>query len=122
MKIEDVRRLAFAMPLTSPAFPPGPYRFIDREYLIVTYRTDPAALEAVVPEPPTFDDPLVKYEFIRMPDSTGFGNYTNPAKSSPLSSTDKRAATAMQCSSMMDHPFMAVVSSGAFPRSMYSPA
>ena len=48
MKIEDVRKLAFAMPLTSPAFPPGPYRFIDREYLMVTYRTDPAALEAVV--------------------------------------------------------------------------
>jgi len=51
MKIDEVRRRAFAMPLTSPAFPPGPYRFIDREYLIITYRTDPAALEAVIPEP-----------------------------------------------------------------------
>jgi acetoacetate decarboxylase len=34
----DVLRQAFAMPLTSPAFPPGPYRFVDREYLIITYR------------------------------------------------------------------------------------
>jgi acetoacetate decarboxylase len=76
MKIDEVRKRAFAMPLTSPAFPPGPYRFVDREYLIITYRTDPAALEGVVPEPLTFDDPLVKYEFIRMPDSTGFGDYT----------------------------------------------
>ena len=59
MKIADVRKNAFAMPLTSPAFPPGPYRFIDREYLIITYRTDKAALEAVVPEPLTFDEPLV---------------------------------------------------------------
>ena len=84
MKIEDVRKLAFAMPLTSPAFPPGPYRFIDREYLILTYRTDPAALEAVVPEPLTFDDPLVKYEFIRMPDSTGFGNYTESGQVIPV--------------------------------------
>ena len=67
MKIDEVRKRAFAMPLTSPAFPPGPYRFVDREFLIITYRTDPAALEAVVPEPLTFDAPIVKYEFIRMP-------------------------------------------------------
>ena len=76
MKIADVRKRAFAMPLTSPAFPPGPYRFVDREYLIIAYRTDKAALEAVIPEPLTFDEPIVKYEFIRMPDSTGFGDYT----------------------------------------------
>ena len=46
MNIADVRRQAFAMPLTSPAFPPGPYRFVDREFLIITYRTDPDALRA----------------------------------------------------------------------------
>ena len=40
MKKEDVRKTAFAMPLTNPAYPPGPYRFSDREYLIITYRTD----------------------------------------------------------------------------------
>ena len=40
MKIDEVRKRAFAMPLTSPAYPPGPYRFFDREYLIITYRTD----------------------------------------------------------------------------------
>ena len=68
MKVGEVRKRAFAMPLTSPAFPPGPYRFINREYLIITYRTDPAALEMVVPEPLTFDAPIVKYEFIRMPE------------------------------------------------------
>ena len=51
MKIEDVRRTAYSMPLTNPAFPPGPYRFFNREYFIITYRTDPEALAAVVPEP-----------------------------------------------------------------------
>jgi hypothetical protein len=50
MKIADVKARAFAMPLTSPAFPPGPYRFVNREYLIITYRTDREALEKVVPE------------------------------------------------------------------------
>ena len=84
MKIADVRKRAFAMPLTSPAFPPGPYRFVNREYLIITYRTDKEALEAVVPEPLTFDEPIVKYEFIRMPDSTGFGDYTESGQVIPV--------------------------------------
>ena len=39
------------MPLTSPAFPRGPYRFINREFLVITYRTDMDALRALVPEP-----------------------------------------------------------------------
>lgn len=30
MNIESIRQQAFAMPLTSPAFPVGPYRFADR--------------------------------------------------------------------------------------------
>jgi acetoacetate decarboxylase len=41
MTEDDVRKHAFAMPLTSPAYPPGPYRFVDRQFLIVSYRTDP---------------------------------------------------------------------------------
>ena len=85
MKIDEVRKRAFAMPLTNPAFPPGPYRFVDREFLIVTYRTDPAALAEVVPEPLTFAQPLVKYEFIRMADSTGFGDYTESGQVIPVS-------------------------------------
>lgn len=76
MNIDEVRRTAFAMPLTNPAFPRGPYRFSHREFLIITYRTDLDALRAVVPEPLLVTDPVVKYEFIRMPDSTGFGDYT----------------------------------------------
>ena len=84
MNIEDVKRQAFAMPLTSPAFPPGPYRFINREFLIVTYRTDMDALRAVVPEPLQVTEPIVKYEFIRMPDSTGFGDYTESGQVIPV--------------------------------------
>ena len=84
MNIADVKRNAFAMPLTSPAFPPGPYRFVNREFLIVTYRTDPEALRAVVPEPLQIGEPIVKYEFIRMPDSTGFGDYTESGQVIPV--------------------------------------
>src|SRR6201994_5207502 len=76
MDVKSVLSNAFAMPITSPAFPMGPYRFIDREFLIITYRPDPDKLRAVVPEPLEIGEPLVHYEFIRMPDSTGFGDYT----------------------------------------------
>jgi acetoacetate decarboxylase len=84
MKIEDVRRTAYSMPLTNPSFPPGPYRFFNREYFVITYRTDPDALAAVVPEPLEVTEPIVKYEFIRMPDSTGFGDYTETGQVIPV--------------------------------------
>ena len=58
MEIEQVPREAFAMPLTNPAFPPGPYRFINREYMIITYRTDRNALTTRTSQviPVTFGD------------------------------------------------------------------
>lgn len=85
MEEADVRKNAFAMPLTSPAFPPGPYRFVNREFFIISYRTDPGALRAVIPAPLEMTDPIVKFEFIRMPDSTGFGDYTESGQVIPVS-------------------------------------
>jgi acetoacetate decarboxylase len=79
-----LRKTAFAMPPTSPAFPPGPYRFVDRQYFIIKYRTDLEALRRVVPEPLEIAEPVVNYEFIRMPDSTGFGDYTESGQVIPV--------------------------------------
>lgn len=78
MNEAEILTHAFAMPLTSPAFPRGPYRFFDREYLIITYRTDPDILRRLLPEPLEIarNNPVVKYEIIRMPNSTGFGSYS----------------------------------------------
>ena len=84
MDINSVRERAFAMPLTSPAYPMGPYRFVNREFFIISYRTDPDRLRAVVPEPLQVTSPIVNYEFIRMPDSTGFGNYTESGQVIPV--------------------------------------
>lgn len=84
MDMPTVTKTAFAMPLTAPSYPRGPYRFVNREYMIITYRTDIDALRAVVPEPLQIGEPLVKYEFIRMPDSTGFGNYTESGQVIPV--------------------------------------
>jgi acetoacetate decarboxylase len=92
MHEKEVVRRAFAMPLTNPAYPPGPYRFVNREYLIITYRTEPAKLRSVVPAPLEFDEreALVKYEFIRMPDSNGFGDYTESGQVIPVSFRGRR--------------------------------
>ena len=84
MKLSEVRQRGFAMPLTNPSYPPAPYRFRDREYVIIAYRTDSDALAAVVPEPLEIAEPVVKYEFIRMPDSTGFGDYTESGQVIPV--------------------------------------
>src|SRR3990167_7482718 len=84
MKKADVKKKAFAMPLTNPAYPPGPYRFINREFFIITYETDLEKLKEVVPEPLEVTEPIVKFEFIRMPDSTGFGNYTESGQVIPV--------------------------------------
>lgn len=84
MLTPDLVARGFAMPLTNPSYPPGPYRFVDREYMIITYRTDPEALAKVIPAPLEFGDPIVKYEFIRMPDSTGFGDYSETGQVIPV--------------------------------------
>jgi acetoacetate decarboxylase len=76
MDIDSILGLA-SMPMASPSYPKGPYRFIDREYLIISYESDPQAIRDALPEPLEPDESnTVLYEFIRMPDSAGFGDYT----------------------------------------------
>jgi acetoacetate decarboxylase len=99
----EVRDRAFAMPLTSPAFPVGPYRFTHREYFIITYRTDPEKLRALVPAPLQVEEPVVKYEFIRMPDSTGFGDYTESGQVIPVTFQGRRGGYT-HCMFLNDHP------------------
>src|SRR5215470_4688168 len=103
MKEGEIRERAFAMPFTSPAFPRGPYRFIDREYMILTYRSDPERLRAIVPEPLELAEPLVKYEFIRMPDSTGFGDYTESGQVIPVTFRGRKGGYT-HCMFLNDHP------------------
>jgi acetoacetate decarboxylase len=76
MKAEDILKLP-SMPAAGPSYPAGPYRFVDREYMVITYETDPEVMRAHLPEPLEMpDQPFVHYEWIKMPDSSGFGSYT----------------------------------------------
>lgn len=65
-------------------YPRGPYHFFNREYLIITYETDREMLESILPPGLELIDPVVKFEFIRMPDSTGFGDYTESGAIVPV--------------------------------------
>jgi acetoacetate decarboxylase len=103
MKEAEVRAQAFAMPLTNPAYPIGPFRFYNREYFIIVYRTDPVKLRELVPEPLQVVEPLVKYEFIRMPDSTGFGNYTESGQVIPVT-FEGRKGSYTHCMFLDAHP------------------
>jgi acetoacetate decarboxylase len=103
MNATEVRERAFAMPLTQPAYPRGPYRFYDREFLIITYRTDRERLRALVPEPLEVVSDLVKFEFIRMPNSTGFGDYTEAGQVIPVR-FQGRIGSYTLCMFLNDHP------------------
>jgi acetoacetate decarboxylase len=103
MKIAQVRAGAFAMPLTAPAYPPGPYRFYDREFLIISYRTNIDKLRELVPEPLEVASDIVKFEFIRMPNSTGFGDYTEAGQVIPVRFRGKTGNYTL-CMFLNDHP------------------
>jgi acetoacetate decarboxylase len=84
MQIIEIKNSAFSMPLCSPLYPKGPYRFINREFMTITYETNLEKLKAVVPEPLEVTEPIAKFEFIRMPDSTGFGDYVESGQIIPV--------------------------------------
>lgn len=122
MDIKTIREQAFAMPLTNPAYPMGPYRFIHREFFIISYRTDPELLRAVVPEPLEITDAVVNYEFIRMPDSTGFGDYTESGQVIPVTYQGK-PGNYTHAMYLDDHPPLAGGRElWGFPKKLASPA
>ena len=121
MNENEVRERAFAMPLTSPAYPRGPYRFYNREYFIITYRTDPDALREVIPGPLEYTEPNVKYEFIRMPDSTGFGDYTESGQVIPVSFRGEKGGYVHAMYLDCDPPIAAGREIWGFPKKLAAP-
>ena len=122
MNADDIRKSAWAMPLASPSYPRGPYRFVDREFLVISYRTDPAALAAVVPEPLLPAGDVVRFEFIRMPDSTGFGDYTESGQVIPVTHKGKSGVYVHSMFLDDDAPIAGGREIWGFPKKLGSPA
>lgn len=123
MKASDILDNATFMPFTAPPCSNGPYEFFDREYFIITYRTDPEKLRAIVPEPLQItDEALVSYEFIRMPNSTGFGNYTESGQVIEVIDAEGRHANYTHCMFLDDFgPTAGGRELWGFPKKMASP-
>ena len=75
MKKSDVLKLP-SMPLQSPTFPRGPYRFFERQYMVLSYPSDPAAIRHALPEPLEPAGNTVSIQWLDLPDGEGFGAYS----------------------------------------------
>lgn len=82
MKKADVLKLP-SMPLQSPTFPHGPYKFFDREYMVLTYKSDPAAIRQALPEPLQPAGDYVSVQWLDLPDGQGMGAYGATAQVIP---------------------------------------
>jgi len=119
---EDIRNNAFAMPVHNPAYPRPPFRFINREYFIISYETDMDALRSIVPVPLTVDNAIVHYEFIRMPDSSGFGDYTESGQVLSVLDEDGNRANFTHAMYLDDEgPIAAGREIWGFPKKLASP-
>src|SRR4051812_20286056 len=97
MRKADVLKLP-SMPMAGPSYPAGPYRFVNREFLVITYETDPELIRAGLPEPlELIDRPVVHYEWIKMPDSSGFGSYTESGLVIPARLNGEDVTSSRKC-------------------------
>ncbi len=89
MKKSDVLKLP-SMPLQSPTFPRGPYRFFRRQYLVISYASDAAAIREALPEPLAPDGDTVAVQWLDLPDGEGFGAYSAAAQIIPCTFKGER--------------------------------
>jgi acetoacetate decarboxylase len=82
MNKKDVIALA-SMPLQSPTYPRGPYKFFNRQYLVIRYKTDADAIRAHLPEPLEPAGDIVSVQWLDLPDGEGFGAYSAAAQIIP---------------------------------------
>jgi acetoacetate decarboxylase len=89
--------------------------------MIITYRTDMDALRAVTPEPLEVTEPIVNYEFIRMPDSTGFGDYTESGQVIPVSLNGRKGGYVHSMYLNDDSPISGGREIWGFPKKLAEP-
>jgi acetoacetate decarboxylase len=121
MRKEDILKLP-SMPASGPSYPAGPYRFIHREFMVITYETDPDIIRDHLPEPlEPVEQPLVHYEWIKMPDSSGFGDYTESGMVLPCRFQGQEANFVVQMYLDDDPPISAGREIWGFPKKYAHP-
>lgn len=122
MKLDDIYRV-HSTPAGIAPYPLGSYRFFDREYLNVFYRTDADALREVVPEPLEIDEPIVRFEIMKMGEvGGGFGPYCEAGQCIPVRLGETRGE---YLHSMYLDNFPATVAGrelAAYPKTLGKPA
>ncbi|WP_309666396.1 acetoacetate decarboxylase [Tabrizicola sp.] len=71
----DIIKPGFSTPLDAPMVPPFPFTFRNAEILTLTYRTDPAAIRALLPEPLVSTGDTVMIHVYKMTDTDWLGPY-----------------------------------------------
>lgn len=71
----DIVKPGFSTPLDAPMVPPFPFTFRNAEILTLTYRTDPAAIRALLPEPLVSTGDMVMIHVYKMTDTDWLGPY-----------------------------------------------
>lgn len=75
-RITDIVQGGFSTPLDAPMVPPFPIGFHDCRILTLLYRTDRAAIEALLPEPLVATGDTVMIHLYRMQDTEWLGPYS----------------------------------------------
>ncbi|MBA3908600.1 MAG: acetoacetate decarboxylase [Rhodobacter sp.] len=71
----DIVKPGFSTPLDAPMVPPFPFTFRNAEILTLAYRTDPAAIRALLPEPLISTGDTVMIHVYKMNDTDWLGPY-----------------------------------------------
>lgn len=71
----EIVKPGFSTPLDAPMVPPFPFTFRNAEILTLTYRTDPAAITALLPEPLVSTGDTVMIHVYKMNDTDWLGPY-----------------------------------------------
>jgi acetoacetate decarboxylase len=106
-----------SMPAIAPSYPRGAFRFVRREYLIVTYETDEDAVRRALPEPlQPAPGALAYYEWMKMPDASGFGDYQESGCGVLATLMASPAISQCRCTWMTNHRSPAAGRSGDFQK------
>jgi acetoacetate decarboxylase len=111
-----------SIPAAGPSYPFGPFHFVDREYMVILYETDAAAIREALPEPlEPMKENLVAFEWMKTDDASGFGAYTAAALVIPATFKGTRYNFVAQMFLNNDAPIAAGREIWGFPQKYAQP-